>query len=474
MSQTINHPGIMSYEGKIWKTADILRSSAVKKSDFPAYMMPFMALRMLESRLFRKVSEIEMDEDYKELTDDEKKEYVQSECGDLYNSFIFSNHEYNTIAKITENDRTFNQNMTAYLDGWSDEIKGLLGITAPDPTENMALGNIVNILRKKNVLFGYTLLWGKIDLTPYNNSEVTTLEEHIKRKWADMSAETAGEQYTPEDIINLISKLIMRKAFKKDTIYKIYDMTCGGGNMLYGIEDRLRKKYPSTSFTTYGQELNGALYALAKIESKFRNGSSIKRGNTLTEDKHAYENFNIIVANPPYGVSWTEEKEDIHNDQTGRFDAGKPTVNDGQLLFVQHAIHHMEKNTDISSAFIVLNGSPMFSGDVGSGESMIRKWILDNDYLEALIQLPTNEFFNTDIQSYLWCLNSNKSSEMKDKILCINAEDFFIGMKKNLNMKSKEVSDEQAEIIADLYYDYIENRIYEDNCNAKLKSKYDF
>lgn len=476
MSQTINHPSIMSYEGKIWKTADILRSSAgLKNSDFPSYMMPFMALRMLESRLIRKIAEIEMDEDYAELTDeDEKNEYLQSECRDLYNSFIFSSPERKTIAKITENDKTFNKDMSAYLDGWSDEIKGLLGIVAPDPTENMALGNIINSLKKKNVLFGYTLLWGEIDLTPYNNSEVTTLEEHIKRKWADMSAETAGEQYTPEDIINLISKLITHKSFKKDTVYKIYDMTCGGGNMLYGIEDRLREKYPSTSFTTYGQELNGALYALAKIESKFRNGSFIERGNTLTEDKHAYKNFNVIVANPPYGVPWTEEKEDIDNDQTGRFDAGKPSVGDGQLLFVQHAIHHMEKKSDISSAFIVLNGSPMFSGDAGSGESMIRKWILDNDYLEALIQLPTNEFFNTGIQSYIWCLNADKSSEMKDKILCINAEDLFVGMKKNLNMKSKEISDEQAEIITNIYYDYVENGISENSSIAKLKSKYDF
>jgi type I restriction enzyme M protein len=325
---------------------------------------------------------------------------------------------------------------------------------------------VVDSLRKKNALFGYVTAWARIDFTPYDNSEITTLEEHIKRKWADMSAETAGEQYTPDDIINLISELIVTDELRSDKIYKLYDMTCGGGNMLFGTEDKIKRIHKNVKTATYGQELRGSLFALSKIESMFRRSSTIEHGNTLTNDKIAGNQIDYGVANPPYGVSWKEEQQAIFADETGRFGhGGYPSVSDAQLLFVQHMI---EKLNDTGKAFIVLNGSPLFSGDAGSGESGIRKWILDNDYLEALIQLPTGEFFNTSITTYIWCLNKNKREDRKDQVLCINAEDKGTKLKKTKGVKTQEITSDVAKEVSNIYA-HFKSTDY-----SKVVSKFDF
>jgi type I restriction enzyme M protein len=345
-------------------------------------------------------------------------------------------------------------------------MKSLLGIVSPDKTENLNLMAVVDSLRKKNALFGYVTAWARIDFTPYDNSEITTLEEHIKRKWADMSAETAGEQYTPDDIINLISELIVTDELRSDKIYKLYDMTCGGGNMLFGTEDKIKRIHKNVKTATYGQELRGSLYALSKIESMFRRSSTIEHGNTLTNDKIAGNQIDYGVANPPYGVSWKEEQQAIYADETGRFGhGGYPSSSDAQLLFVQHMI---EKLNDTGKAFIVLNGSPLFSGDAGSGESGIRKWILDNDYLESLIQLPTGEFFNTSITTYIWCLNKNKREDRKDLVLCINAEEKGTKLKKTKGVKTQEITPDVAKEVSDIY------ALFKSTDYSKVVSKFDF
>lgn len=453
---------ILSYESEIWTSADILRSSVgIKASDFPDFMMPFFALRLVESRLIRKYNEVCQDTSL--TTEQDRIDEIKDSVG-FYNSVIIEKQK--TLIDIVQNDKTFYQDFREYLNAFDQDLQNLLGIVNSDKIENLDIDSKICSLHKKNVLFGYTTAWAKIDFTPYDNSEVTTLEEHIKRKWADMSAETAGEQYTPYDIFNLIAELITTKDPKAGKINSFYDMTCGGANMLFGIEDRLKLINPNIKTETYGQELLGSLYALAKIEAMFRKGAYIEQGNTLTEDKFPNKKFDFGVANPPYGGSWKEDQKTIENDQTGRFGhGGYPSISDGQLLFVQHML---SKLNETGVAFIVLNGSPLFSGDAGSGESNIRKWILDNDWLEALIQLPNNEFFNTGITTYIWCLNKNKPQDRKDKILCINAEEQFVKLKKNKGDKSKEISLDQAKHIANIFANFKESNI------SKIKSKYDF
>lgn len=453
---------ILLYESDVWASADILRSSVgLKGSEFPDFMMPFFALRMVESRLIRKYNEVLLDT---ELTNEQDRIDEIKESVGFYNRMVIEDGL--TLASITMNDKTFHSDFRAYLDAFDPDMKALLGIASPDKTENLNLMVVVDSLHKKQTLLGYTSSWARIDFTPYDNSEITTLEEHIKRKWADMSAETAGEQYTPDDIIRLIAELIATDEFKKGKIYKLYDMTCGGGNMLYGVEDKIRKIYEGVRTATYGQELRGSLYALSKIESMFRPISKIVHGNTLTDDKLGNEEMDYGVANPPYGVSWKEEYQTILSDLTGRFGhGGYPSSSDAQLLFVQHMI---AKLNETGKAFIVLNGSPLFSGDAGSGESGIRKWILDNDYLEALIQLPTGEFFNTSITTYIWCLNMNKSENRKDKILCINAEGKGTRLKKTKGVKTQEITVDAAKKIAEVYSEFKNT-----DC-SKVVSKFDF
>jgi type I restriction enzyme M protein len=425
---------ILQYESKIWATADLLRGSGIKESEWPSYMMPFFALAMIESRLVRMFDGLKTEigeEAFANIDKDDLYDMIKDQ-GQGYNLYIFEHNK--TLTDICKNDKSFDIDFDAYLNGFDGETKDLLGVDVTEGEKFLDIKGVITKLKAKKVLMGYTKLWAEIDLKPFNNSEITTLEEHIKRKWADISAETAGEQYTPDDVIALIAEIIASKIEESNTLLKIYDCTCGGGNMLFGVEDRINEKFKRLT-QTYGQDWNDPLYALAKIESRFRPDSKIEHGNTLVEDKFYNEEFDVVVANPPYGVSWKGYQKDINNDKTGRFKF-LPSISDGQLLFMQHLISKLDA---IGMGVVVHNGSTLFSGDAGSAESNIRKWMLDSDIVEAVIQLPTDEFFNTGIYTYLWVLNKNKQPEHKDKVMLINASEKFKPLKKSKGSKRKEV-----------------------------------
>lgn len=467
-----NKKDILSYAGAIWSTADILRGVGIKESDFPEYMMPMFALLMTESRILRKLSELEEQFGSKELAIEEYIEEVNENI--RFNQPIYGMNELLvkdgiTLRKVCENDLGFNKTLGEYLDSYDNETKDLLGILQRDGDNKLDIYKHLKKLDDKGVKFQYVKAWSEIDLTDFNNSDITTLEEDIKRRWADISAATSGEQYTPSDIIALISEICVsyyREYNKTAQNINIYDMTCGGGNMLFGIEDNIdnmliKNQTPVEQMPymrTYGQEYNSSLYALAKIESRFRKSSNIAYGNTLTNDQFPETKMNIIGANPPYGIDWKQEEKAIRNDKTGRFHY-YPSVSDGQLLFLQHGISKLTDDpTQLSIGCIVLNGSPLFSGDAGSGESEIRKWILDNDYLEALIQLPTSEFFNTNITTYIWVLNKNKKPNNKNKIKLIDSSEMFTKLKKSKGSKSKELAEEaRGKIVEWLLNDNIDN-----------------
>ncbi|MBD2107452.1 N-6 DNA methylase [Nodosilinea sp. FACHB-13] len=436
MPDTAHKQNILQYESIIWSTADLLRGCGIKESDWPSHMMPFFALVMIESRLLRMFDELkaELGEDtVDEIEPDELIELIQDK-GQGYNTYIFEKHQ--TLKDICQNDKSFDVDFDAYLKGFDGETKDLLGVDAFEGEKFLDIKGVITSLKKKRVLFSYVKAWSSIDLKPFNNSAITTLEEHIKRRWADISADTAGEQYTPDDVIALIAEIIASKIEDSDRLLKIYDCTCGGGNLLFGVEDRIKEKVNRLT-QTFGQDWNDALYALAKIESRFRVDSKIEHGNTLTDDKFFDDEFDVVVANPPYGVDWKGFQKDIRNDKTQRFHH-LPSVGDGQLLFMQHLISKMNAT---SMGVVVHNGSTLFSGDAGSGESNIRKWMLDNDLVEAVIQLPTDEFFNTNIYTYLWVLNKQKPDGRKDQVMLINASEKFKPLKKSKGSKRKEVDE---------------------------------
>ena len=423
---------ILKYESEVWKTADFLRGAGIKESDFPKYMMPFFALIMVESRMLREVKNLE-----ETLGRDDEDEFIEMFRVEeaAYNDYAVRKNK--TLKDICKNDKTFDVDFHSYLKAFDNETKYLLGVDKGTEEEKfLDISGIAAQLKKKRILFDTVKAWSEIDLTPFNNSEITTLEEHIKRKWADISAETAGEQYTPDDIISLISEIIATKIEDNGKFLTIYDPTCGGGNLLFGVEDKIQEIHPNRPTATYGQEWNGTLYALAKIESRFRKDTAIEYGNTLTDiGKFWDKTFNVIVANPPYGVDWKGYEKDIRNDTTERFVA-LPSISDGQFLFTQHILH---KLADDGLSIVVHNGSTLFSGDAGSGESNIRKHFFEKDWVEAIVQMPTDEFFNTGIYTYLWIFNKNKAAERKDKVMLINASELYIPLKKSKGKKRKEM-----------------------------------
>lgn len=451
---------ILHYESKIWATADLLRGCGIKESEWPSFMMPFFALAMIESRLVRMFGVLKDEigtDTFAKIHKDDLYDLIKDK-GQGYNIFIFEKNQ--SLIDICKNDKSFEIDFDAYLKGFDGETKDLLGVDAVEGEKFLDIKGVITQLKTKKILFSYTKLWAEIDLKPFNNSEITTLEEHIKRKWADISAETAGEQYTPDDVIGLIAEIIASKIEESDTLLKIYDCTCGGGNMLFGVEDRINQKFKRLT-QTYGQDWNDALYALAKIESRFRPDSKIEHGNTLVDDKFDNEEFDVVIANPPYGVSWKGYEKDITNDKTGRFKY-LPSISDGQLLFMQHLISKLDS---VGMGVVVHNGSTLFSGDAGSAESNIRKWMLDTDIVEAVIQLPTDEFFNTGIYTYLWILNKNKKAHHENKIMLINASEKFKPLKKAKGNKRKEIDKvSRSEITATL-------TAYKDNDYARVFDK---
>jgi len=450
---------ILKHESDVWRTADLLIGAGIKQSDFPKYMMPYFALLMVESRLIRESRRLE-----KEIGKDNIDDFVEMFQleGLGYNDYLIRKGK--TLKDICKNDKTFDIDFQAYLKSFDPETKYLLGVDKGTEEEKfLDISGISGQLKKKRILFETLKAWSEIDLSPFNNSEITTLEEHIKRKWADISAETAGEQYTPDDIIFLISELIATKIEDNDKFLTIYDPTCGGGNLLFGIEDKIKEHF-KRPIKTFGEDWSDSLYALAKIESRFRADSEIKYGNTLTNISFIEKRFDIVVANPPYGVDWKGYQKDIKNDTTERFVA-LPSVSDGQFLFTQHILYQLAND---GLSVVVHNGSTLFSGDAGSGESTIRKHFFDNDWVEAIIQMPTDEFFNTGIYTYLWVFNKNKPADRKDKVILINASELYEPLKKSKGKKRKQMNpDNRAEIVKAFTE-------FKDNAFCKVFDKWNF
>ena len=446
---------IMHYESKIWAIADLLRTSGIKQSQIPEYMMPFFALMMLEGRMLNAIEQIKEEEGLTIEKDPEDFDEAFREKGCGYNRFIVK--EGKTLRTICKNDTTFEQDFYTYLNEFDDSLKRLLGINTGAEERFLDMDKYIVELRAKKILFATASAWSEIDLAPYDNSSITTLEEHIKRKWADISASTAGEQYTPDDIISLIAEIVASKINKKSNEYlHIYDPTCGGANLLFGVADRLSPQY--RHIATYGSEINGALYALAAIESRFRNNSQIHYGDTLTTVPYPGHEFDIIVANPPYGTKWggSGSEKEIRNDQKGQFPGGLPSISDGQLLFMQHILWKLKSD---GIAVEVHNGSSLFSGDAGSGESNIRKYILDKDWVEAIIQMPQNEFFNAGISTYLWIMNKKKAQDRKDKIALIDASGLWQLLKKAKGDKRREMTIDHRSAIVEALTNYENNDI---------------
>lgn len=348
------------------------------------------------------------------------------------------------------------QNMAAYLADFSAEAR--------DVFERFKFTDMVSELDEKDLLFKVTQQFATIDLHPdvVPNETMGLVFEELIRKFAEASNGTAGEHFTPREVIKLIVMCLFagddEALSKPGVVRSLYDPTAGTGGMLSVGQNILAGINPQAKLVLFGQELNDESYAICKADMliKGQNPKNIARGNTLSADGFANERFDYMLSNPPFGVDWKKVQEVVKAEHDkgakGRFAPGLPRISDGSLLFLMHLVSKMRSPADGGSRIgIVLNGSPLFTGDAGSGESEIRRWLLENDLVEAIIALPNDLFYNTGIATYIWLLDNDKRADRKGKVQLIDATRMYRKMPKSLGNKRVLISDEQVEEIVQAY-----------------------
>ena len=443
----------------IWKIADLLRGD-YKQSEYGDVILPFTVLCRLDSVLAPskdKVMELHRKGIYK--TEYAKIAGFKSVTGGLrfYNTSEF------TFAKLKDDAGNIADNLTDYIKGFSENARSIL--------ESFDIYSQIARLDKANLLY---LVVNKfvddIDLHPdrVKNNEMGYIFEELIRKFSEMSNETAGEHFTPREVIRLMVSMLFNPDLDKiiDPAFmaKLYDPAAGTGGMLSAAIEYAAEHSPQAIIRVYGQELNEKTYAICKSDTMIKGDGyeNIHLGNSFTEDALPREKFHYMLCNPPFGVEWKkyekfirDESEDRGND--GRFGAGLPRVSDGSLLFLQHMISKMmeyDPNVDGVTGCrlgIVFNGSPLFTGDAGSGESEIRKWIIENGWLETIIALPDQLFYNTGILTYVWIVTNRKKGKRKGKIQLIDGTSFFERMRKPLGEKRKMLTEEHIKELTAIY-----------------------
>jgi type I restriction enzyme M protein len=436
----------------IWSVADLLRGD-YKQSDYGKVILPFTLLRRLDCVLAPTKNAV-----LKELA---AKRSVGDTALDRFLLKAAGQSFYNTskydMATLLGDPQNLKTNLLSYLRSFNE--------SARDIFERYKFEEQVEYLDSKDLIYLVTEEFVKIDLHPkkVNNMAMGHAFEELIRKFAELSNETAGEHFTPREVIHLMVNLLFLEddeaLHKPKVIRSIYDPTAGTGGMLSVAEDHLLAMNPSATLRMYGQELNDESYAICKADMliKGQDVSNIIAGNTLSDDGHAGKKFDYLISNPPFGVEWKKVQKEVtkeHEQQgyNGRFGPGLPRISDGALLFNLHLISKMRPVREGGSRLaIVHNGSPLFSGGAGSGESEIRRYILENDLLEAIVALPTDMFYNTGIATYVWVLTNHKRPERKGKVQLINSSGFWQKMKKSLGSKRKEMSSEHIVEITRLY-----------------------
>jgi len=368
---------------------------------------------------------------------------------------FYNTSEYDFQGLLADPDG-LRANLVDYLTKFSAEI---------DVFERFKFENEIATLAEKNRLYLVVSTFAEVDLHPsvISNADMGDLFEELIRKFAEASNEEAGEHYTPRDAIRLMVDLLFadeqQSLLEPGTVRSIYDPTAGTGGMLSIAEERLLARNPDARLRLYGQEINDQSYAICKSDmiAKGQDASNIQLGDTLAEDLFAGRTFDFCMSNPPYGVDWKASEKAVKEERArhgaaGRFGPGLPAVSDGQMLFLTHLAHKMRPEHEGGGrAGIVLNGSPLFNGSAGSGPSEIRRWLLENDLVDAIVGLPTNMFFNTGIATYIWILDNIKAFERRGKVQLIDATSFWTKLRKNLGAKNREIDADARDRILKLY-----------------------
>ncbi|MDI6770236.1 MAG: class I SAM-dependent DNA methyltransferase [Anaerolineales bacterium] len=450
----------------LWSIAELLRD-AFKRSKYQDVILPFTVLRRIDCVL--------------ELTKNEVLETHNRYKGQLDNldgilrkasGFAFYNTSPFTFERLLADPHNLAANLNAYINAFSDNMREVL--------EKFDFRNTIAKMDEAGLLFLVMEKFKNIDLHPdkISNMEMGYIFEELIRKFNEALNENPGEHFTPREVIRLMVNLLLAQdadALSQNHIVRtVYDPCCGSGGMLTIAEQRILEINPRAEVYLFGQEINPETFAVCKSDlcmksADGRDAENIIFGSTLSNDQHAGRRFDYQLSNPPYGKEWKMDQAAVEAEaakgKSGRFGAGLPRISDGQLLFLQHMLNRMNpcaaptrQDKGGGRVAIVMNGSPLFTGDAGSGESEIRRWILENDWLEAIVALPEQLFYNTGIATYVWVLTNRKSEARKGKVQLIDATSFWAPMRKSLGDKRREISSDDIQHITRIFMDFREGK----------------
>ena len=442
----------------IWAIADTVLRGAYKRNEYQKVILPFTVLKRFNSVLEHSKKDVvetyELNKDKTDFLDPILMSKAVDEAGEELGFYNYSRFDFKTLLQDPDN---IEENIKFYINSFSSNVADIL--------DNFDIEKQISKLSKANLLYLLIKKFNEtsLDLSPKNisNHDMGTIFEELIRKFSETSNEEAGEHFTPRDVVKLMTELLfVGEGESQGTIKLVYDPACGTGGMLTSCKEFITRNNPEIDVVLYGQEINDEIYAICKADMlmKGEEAENIKGpSSTLSDDQLSQNKFDYMISNPPYGRDWEQDK-DIVNDEAelgfdARFGAGLPRKSDGQLLFIQHMISKMKENGK-SRIAVITNGSPLFTGDAGSGESNIRKWIFENDYLEALIALPDQLFFNTGIGTYVWILTNQKTPQREGKVQLIDARSEYEAMRKSLGNKRHVIPDEAIDKIINSYNEF--------------------
>jgi len=443
----------------LWSVADLLRGD-YKQSDYGKVILPFTVLRRIDCVLAPTKEAVLAELDLRESQKMPPGPFLRKKSG-----ATFYNADPLDLKKLMGDQDNIARNLRRYIQGFSPEVRDIF--------EHFEFDIQIDRLAKAGLLYQVVEKFAGIDLHPdrVSNHQMGLVFEELIRRFAELSNETAGEHFTPREVIRLMVNLIFTEdddALTRPGIVRtIYDPTAGTGGMLSVAQEYLTDLNPSASVSLFGQELNPESYAICKADMliKGQDVGNIHFGNTLSDDGHPDQKFDYMLSNPPFGVEWKKVEKIVRAEHEkwghhGRFGPGLPRVSDGSLLFLMHLLSKMRPAQQGGARFgIVLNGSPLFTGGAGSGESEIRRYVLENDLVEAIVALPTDMFYNTGIATYVWILSNRTPAARKGRVQLIDGSGFWRKMRKSLGSKRKELGDDDIATITRLFGDFAEAEI---------------
>lgn len=463
----MNHSEIVSF---IWGVADLIRDT-FKRGKYQDVILPLTVLRRLDCVLApTKEKVLETQARFKSELNNLEKLLRQA------SGFAFYNTSRYDFEKLLADAPHLAANLRNYIAGFSPNMREVL--------ERFDFDNTISKLDEAGLLFKVLERFKNVDLNPdkIDNPTMGTIFEELIRRFNEALNENPGEHFTPRDVVHLMVDLMLtgdeKRIRRKGIVCTVYDPCCGSGGMLMITKEHITTGMrrngeiihppvnPDAEIHLFGQEVNPETWAVSKSDlfikdPSGRDADNIAFGSVLSNDRHAGRTFDYLIANPPYGKDWKRDEEAVRAEHergvAGRFGPGLPRISDGQLLFLLHMLAHAKSREEGGSRIaVIMNGSPLFAGDAGSGESEIRRWVLENDWLEALIALPEQLFYNTGIATYVWLLTNRKAPERRGKVQLIDASAFWVPMRKSLGDKRREIPPDKAEDIVRILQNFLD------------------